>query len=160
MILICYDGSADADAAVDAVAALMPGQATTLLTVWEPFVDVVTRYGPGLELWPAEMDHQQMDAAAQSAATERLERGVARAREAGLDAQPVTQPRGATIAETIIEQARNVSAAMIVIGTRGLTGMKSLMMGSVSHAVLQHADRPVLVVPSEEVAARRRSHAS
>ena len=56
MILICYDGSADADAAVDAVAAVMPRQPATLLTVWEPFVDVVTRYGPGLELWPAEID--------------------------------------------------------------------------------------------------------
>jgi hypothetical protein len=28
-------------------------------------------------------------------------------------------------------------------------------MGSVSHAVLQHADRPVIVVPSPEVAGRR-----
>ena len=32
MVLICYDGSQDADAAIDAVAAMMPGQSATILT--------------------------------------------------------------------------------------------------------------------------------
>jgi nucleotide-binding universal stress UspA family protein len=41
------------------------------------------------------------------------------------------------------------------MGSRGLTGVKSLLLGSVSHAVIQHADRTVIVVPSSEVAAAR-----
>jgi nucleotide-binding universal stress UspA family protein len=57
--------------------------------------------------------------------------------------------------ETIPSEADEVAADAIVLGTRGLTGLKSLMLGSVSHAILQHADRPVIVVPSPEVAARR-----
>jgi len=44
-----------------------------------------------------------------------------------------------------------------VIGSRGLTGLKSVLLGSVSHAVLQHADLPVIVAPSAEVAAARRA---
>jgi hypothetical protein len=43
------------------------------------------------------------------------------------------------------------------MGTRGLTGLKSVLLGSVSHAVAQHADRPVLIVPSADVAERRTS---
>jgi nucleotide-binding universal stress UspA family protein len=107
-------------------------------------------------MWPAELDHQQMDAAAESAAAERVESGADRARKAGIDAQGTTEPRGVTIADTIIEAARSVSADLIVIGTRGLTGVKSMMLGSVSHAVLQHADRPVMIVPSPELAQRRK----
>jgi nucleotide-binding universal stress UspA family protein len=155
MILICYDGSADADAAIDTAAATMPGQAAAVLTIWEPFVEVVTRFGPGLEMWPAGMDHEQIDAAAENAADERARAGAERARQAGLDAEGVARPRGATIAETILAEAAAVSAQVIVLGTRGLTGVKSMMLGSVSHAVLHHADRPVMIVPSEEVAARR-----
>ena len=45
-----------------------------------------------------------------------------------------------------------------MLGSRGLTGIKSLLLGSVSHAVLQHADRPVLVIPSSEVAHERAAH--
>lgn len=45
-----------------------------------------------------------------------------------------------------------------MLGSRGLTGVKSLLLGSVSHAVLQHADRPVMVVPSPEVTEARAQH--
>jgi hypothetical protein len=48
-----------------------------------------------------------------------------------------------------------VDADVILLGTRGLSGVKSLMLGSVSHAVLHHADRPVLVVPSADLAEER-----
>jgi nucleotide-binding universal stress UspA family protein len=41
------------------------------------------------------------------------------------------------------------------MGSRGLTGVKSLLLGSVSHEVVQHAGRTVVVVPSSEVAKSR-----
>jgi nucleotide-binding universal stress UspA family protein len=155
MILICYDGSPDSQAAIERAGELMPGQPATVLTIWEPFVDVITRTGAGMEFWPDGVNLEKMDQAAQRAARDRAEQGVARARGAGLNPQPRTRARGATITETIPSEADEVAADAIVLGTRGLTGLKSLMLGSVSHAILQHTDRPVIVVPSPEVAARR-----
>jgi hypothetical protein len=37
-------------------------------------------------------------------------------------------------------------AAAIVLGSRGLTGVRSMLLGSVPRAVVQHADRATLVI--------------
>ncbi len=60
-----------------------------------------------------------------------------------------------TVAGAILAEAEAVDASAILMGSRGLTGLKSLLLGSVSHAVIQRADRAVIVVPSTEVAASR-----
>ena len=47
MILICYDGSADAQAATDRAGELFGAQPATVLTVWERFLDVFTGMSRG-----------------------------------------------------------------------------------------------------------------
>ena len=47
----------------------------------------------------------------------------------------------------ILERADAEDASLIVIGARGLSAFQSFILGSVSHGVVQHASRPVLVVP-------------
>jgi nucleotide-binding universal stress UspA family protein len=49
-------------------------------------------------------------------------------------------------AQAILHAAESAGADVIIIGSRGLGGMKGLLLGSVSHAVVQHASVPVLVV--------------
>ena len=158
MILIAYDGSNDAQAAIDQAGALMGDEPTTVLSVWEPFVDVMTRSGVGFGFIPGEIDFEQIDKANEESARERAAEGAQRAARAGLNAQPRARARHTTIAVTILEEANEIGARVIVLGTRGLTGVKSLLLGSVSHAVLQHADRPVIVVPSPETARERAAH--
>src|SRR5437899_6754520 len=155
MILICYDGSADAQAATDRAGELFGAQPATVLVVWERFIDVMGRSGAGLGV--GIVDTEELDAASEQAARERADEGAERARRAGLHAQPQTRAREVTIAETILAVADEAGASAVVLGTRGLTGLKSLLLGSVSHAVLQDADRPVVVVPSPEIAAKRAS---
>jgi nucleotide-binding universal stress UspA family protein len=127
-----------------------------VLTVWEPFIELMTRSGASFGLAP--LNAVEIDAATEQAARERADEGVKRARSAGLNAQPRTRSLVRTVAETILSEADDVGAGAVVVGTRGLTGLKSLLLGSVSHALLQHADRTVIVVPSPEVAAERAAH--
>lgn len=131
MILLCYDGSPDAE--------------------------VMGRSGAGFGLG-APMNYEEIDASSEQAAAHRAQEGADRARRAGLDPQPRTRASRGTIADTILSEADEVGAGAIVMGTRGLTGLKSMLLGSVSHALIQHADRAVIVVPSAEVAAERAAH--
>jgi nucleotide-binding universal stress UspA family protein len=150
MILICYDGSPDAQSAIDHAAELLGGRPATVLTVWEPLADVMARSGAGLAFSSPAFDYEEVDRVSEEAARDRAEEGAARARRAGVDAQARTGVRGGTVSQTILATAEEIGADAIVLGTRGLTGVKSLFLGSVSRGVLQHADRPVLVVPSPQ----------
>ena len=155
MILIAYDGSADARAAVERAAQLFPHQPATVLTIWEPFAEVVARTAIGFGLVPSVPDADEIDAASKKAAEETAEKGVALAADLGLSASPATCSQPLTVARAILAEADRVGADAIVMGSRGLTGVKSLLLGSVSHETLQHADRTVVVVPSPEVANSR-----
>jgi len=48
--------------------------------------------------------------------------------------------------EEIIELAEEIGAGMVVIGSRGLEGIRRALLGSVSESVLHHAHCPVMVV--------------
>jgi nucleotide-binding universal stress UspA family protein len=48
--------------------------------------------------------------------------------------------------ETIVRVAQEQQADLIVLGSRGLSGLQRLLLGSVSEGVLSHAHCPVLVV--------------
>ncbi len=51
-----------------------------------------------------------------------------------------------SIIESIIDYASRRNIDLIVIGTRGRTGLKRFLMGSVANGVVQHAHCPVLLV--------------
>jgi nucleotide-binding universal stress UspA family protein len=155
MLLIAYDGSPDARSAVEHAGELLPGEAATILVVWEPFVELMAHTGAGFSLAPDMVDFQAIDTANEHAARQRADEGVELARAAGLDPVARVRAQEKTISHAIVAEAREVDARAIVMGTRGLTGVKSLLLGSVSHGVLQHVDRPVVVVPSPDVVKAR-----
>lgn len=72
--------------------------------------------------------------------------GVRIAHEAGLEAEPAAVKATGPVWKTILEIADRHDAAAIVMGPRGLTGIRSMLLGSVSGAVVHHAHRPTLVV--------------
>src|SRR4051812_46870152 len=70
-------------------------------------------------------------------------------------AEPVVLEGSA--AERLAALAREREADEIVVGSRGL-GRFSAALGSVSHALLQQADRPVVVVPAAAADHPRTGH--
>lgn len=61
---------------------------------------------------------------------------------------------GRAVAEALGEQAAEQRAAAVVVGSRGRTALREILLGSVAMATLHHTPRPVLVVP------HRASHGS
>jgi nucleotide-binding universal stress UspA family protein len=81
--------------------------------------------------------------------------GVEVAREAGLEAEPRELRAGGTTVEALIACAEEIQAGIILVGSRGRSRTRSILLGSVAHALIQRALRPVVVVPSPELRGRR-----
>jgi nucleotide-binding universal stress UspA family protein len=76
---------------------------------------------------------------------------VAELQQAGVIADGVVRTStGGSPASAILEQAREVDAGMVVLGSRGLSDLGGLLLGSVAHKLTQLSTCPVLVVRDEE----------
>jgi nucleotide-binding universal stress UspA family protein len=124
-----------------------------VLTVWEGLAEILARTGSDLGV--TDVDLREVDTASENSAKQLAQEGVELAMATGLRAEAHTRRRDSTTWEAILDAADELGANAILLGTRGLSGLRSLMAGSVSGSVLHHSDRPVIIVPSPEVAARR-----
>jgi nucleotide-binding universal stress UspA family protein len=52
------------------------------------------------------------------------------------------------VAASLADYARRRAAAVLVVGSRGRSAMREILLGSVAMATLHHAYRPVLVIPA------------
>ena len=48
--------------------------------------------------------------------------------------------------KVILDLSESIGVDLIIVGSRGLGGVKEFMLGSVSHSVARHASVPVLIV--------------
>jgi nucleotide-binding universal stress UspA family protein len=142
-LLICYDGSAHAKHAIRNAARLLSAKDALVVTVWEPMPIL------GGLAWAGEASMVNMVDLDRGVAEDAgcvADDGVRIALEAGLAAEPMALAADGPVWKVLTEAADRTDAAVIVMGSRGLTGLRSMLLGSVSSAVVDHADRPVLVV--------------
>jgi nucleotide-binding universal stress UspA family protein len=152
-LLIAYDGSPNAQSAIQTVAGLFPGATAVLLYARQP----LEGFAAHLEGHPALEELHELDAAALDVSEQIAAEGAQLARSLGLIVEPLISSTMATASETIVNTAEDMNVDLIVLGSRGLRGFKATLLGSTSANVLHHATRPTLVIPSESVASSRRN---
>ena len=126
-----------------------------VITVWEPGLAYASAasmpaIGGGMALNPVDAETgRKVDQELQGHAERVAQDGAELAKSAGLRAESAAVPDTTGVAEAIAGQAKELDAAAIVIGSRGLSGLRVRMEGSTSKAVLKHAPCPVLVVHND-----------
>ena len=123
-VLVGYDASAGSRAALASAASLFPDRDL-----------IVARAGQD---GAGDLDPDEL---ARSGATRATTLGL----EGGRD------PSARTVADALAGCAAAKGAGVIVVGSRGESAFREILLGSVAMAVLHHAHRPVLVVPSAGV---------
>ena len=148
--VVAFDGSAEARAAITSAVALFPGRRLVVVSVWEPGLALAlapTRDMTGVGYPPpSAAEVAALDDAQKNHAVEVADAGVALAHELGATAEANPVADEAHVADTLAAVAERVDACAIVVGSRGLGGVRSRLFGSTSREVLQRSERPVLVV--------------
>jgi nucleotide-binding universal stress UspA family protein len=149
-VVVAYDGSAEAQAAVREAVALFPHRSLVVVSVWEPGLAAMAM-APGMDQVGATyqldpVESAALDRAERDHATDVAEAGAELARGLGATAEPLPVADELAVAETVGAVADERDACAIVVGSRGLGRIKARLLGSTSQGLLHHTRRPVLVV--------------
>jgi nucleotide-binding universal stress UspA family protein len=138
-IVVGVDGSVGARTALEFAAreAALRKARLRIVCAWEiPPAVYVGGFAPGLDQGTIDGFRDGAEAVAREAvAAARLLQPAIECEGEAVQGQP---------AEALLEEARD--ADLIVLGNRGHGGFASLLLGSVSHQVVQHALCPVTIV--------------
>ena len=138
-VLIAYDGSEAARAAIARAGELLLPRHAQVLTTWQP-VALGVATGVAAPAYVPDLERTYERQAVVTAAE-----GVTLAEAAGFTVELLVAPEPNGCWTAILDAADAADAALIVMGARGLSGVKSALLGSVSTGVVHHSKRPVLV---------------
>ena len=150
LVLIAYDGSDTARRAVREAAKLFGSRPVLVVTVWEPALAYETEIPmAGLDMPAVPMDIEgarDVEEELHQRARRTAQAGAELARSVGLQAKGLAVADEVHVADTIVGLARKRGVAAIVVGSRGLKGLRARLEGSTSNTVLKNAPCPVVVV--------------
>ena len=145
-ILLATDGSEEATLAAQTAVDVADKTNSELHVVYVGWLDYdYPRYVvPDFEYM------QQIQENVEQEARKVLDAEVERVKAAGGGVVEAHLSMGSPEAE-IVKLAEDIGVGLIVMGSRGLGGIRRALIGSVSDSVVRHAHCPVLVVREEEV---------
>lgn len=139
-VVVGYDGSSDADLAVEAAAdQIGPDGSVHVVTAFRP--ETNARLIEHFRQLPEEFRYVHDPHAAER---ERQHAALARLQERGVNCTGHVVPDDPATA--IIDVARREAAELIVVGSRGIGAAQRYLRGSVSARVAAHAPTSVLIV--------------
>src|SRR5215217_2183616 len=145
-ILLATDGSEEATLAAQTAVDIADKTNSELHVVHVGGLD----YGYPSYAVPDYVYMQQIQENLEQEARKALDVEVERVKAAGGRVVEAHLSMGSPDAE-IVKLADDIGAGLIVIGSRGLGGIRRALIGSVSDSVVRHAHCPVLVVREEKV---------
>ena len=154
-ILLATDGSRNVAPATDVAVQLskVTGSELYLVYVGEDAYSATLIYPETTDLGGVEREDpvllEQLQRQFEQMSRRVLETEVDNVREAGGTVAQIHLSTGKAAAE-IVDLAEELGAGLVVVGIRGLGGIRRALMGSVSDSVVRHAHCPVLVVRREE----------
>ncbi len=126
-VLLTYDGSPSAAAAMAAAGRLVASDHAVVCHAWPGPLTPVFRASQGAQETAAE--------------------GAQLAEAAGFEAEPRCVEHADETWRAILDCADDVGASMLVAGAQGRSGLRRALLGSVSTGLVHHARVPVLIVP-------------
>lgn len=142
-IIVALDGSERSEAAVPAalgIAEACGAEVTFLQSVRFPYYG---GGGPGIEYYGGDYGVAEQ----RREALDSMSRFVKQATEHGIKAR--AHAAVGTPAARIIEEAEGTEGAMVIMTTRGASGIRRWVLGSVTDKVVRSSGRPVLVLRSK-----------
>ena len=143
-VLLCFDGSAQAEAAIRVASVLLAGREAIVLAVAIPAAEELPLDPAGDLAGRISGLYRDWDEIAAELAERHVRTGCEIAIGEGFAARPLTA--SGRPAATILRVADESGAAVIVLGA-GRHGALGGLLGSVSARVVQQARCPVLVIP-------------
>jgi nucleotide-binding universal stress UspA family protein len=147
-VVIGYDGSPAATAAIDVVGRLLPGAHAWVANLWTPpFASEPLRRRLRASARSAGELVERTELEGEREAQRIAAAGTTLAVAAGLAAEAVVKRSWGGEGLVLAQLAEQLSADLVVVGSRGL-GRAQAMLGSVSDTTVHYASRPTLVTPA------------
>ena len=158
-IAVAVDGSGTSNQGLRTAIDLAADQGATLV-VLHVVEDMLSAVAGEVDSYVSRNYTEEVQRNIREAGRKVIAKAEAAARNAELDTVvALIEPRGRTVSESIVAEAKKQKADVIVLGTHGRRGLRRMVMGSDAEAVVREAKVPVLLIREDGSRSSRRASA-